>query len=103
MGKYLDLINATPDVIAAPPPEARDRAEAARASSRPTAVLEATLRPAMPWPDLLAAVKPQNPEFPPCPDCRQARYWISQRGKVVCGKCGEVRFVLVAIQYHPVS
>jgi hypothetical protein len=66
-------------------------------------VIEVTLRPAIPWPELLAAVKPQNPEFPLCPDCDQARYWISPRGKVVCGKCGEVRFVLVAIQCHPVS
>ncbi|HKN11755.1 MAG TPA: hypothetical protein VJX68_01035 [Candidatus Binatus sp.] len=71
-------------------------------SVRP-AVIEATLRPTMPWPELLSAVKPLNPEFPACPECHRARYWISPRGKVVCGKCGEVRFVLVAIQYHPVS
>ncbi len=67
------------------------------------AVIEATLRPTLPWPDLLAAVRPQNPEFPACPGCHHPRYWISPRGKVVCGKCGEVRFVLVAIQYHPVN
>jgi hypothetical protein len=68
-----------------------------------SAVIQTVFRPAMPWPELLAAVKPQSPEFSACPECRQARYWISPRGKVVCGKCGEVRFILVAIQYHPVG
>jgi len=69
-------------------------------------VIEATLRPTIPWPELLTAVKPQNPEFPTCPECHQARYWISPRGKVVCGsrKCaGAVRFLLTAIEFHQVQ
>jgi hypothetical protein len=99
MGKYLDLIDAASDVLA----ETSDRAEAERAFSHSDTIIEATLRPAIPWRDLLAAAKPLNPQFPACPECHHARYWISPRGKVVCGKCGGVRFVLVAIQYHPVS
>jgi hypothetical protein len=101
MGKYLDLINAVRDVVVAKP-KARDRAEATDSPSQSGAIIEAILRPTIPWPDLLAAVKPQNPQFPACPGCHHTRYWISARGRVVCGKCGEVRFVLVAIQYHPV-
>lgn len=82
---------------------AHERELIAHLNAASGAVIEATLRSTMPWPDLLAAVKPQNPEFSACPDCRQARYCISPRGRVVCGKCGEVRFVVVAIRYHPVS
>jgi len=94
MGKYLDLINTVCDVVAEP----------SRATRHSGPIIEATLRPTTAaWPELLAAVKPQNPEFPACPECHQARYWISPRGKVVCGKCGAVRFLLIAIQYHPVS
>ena len=42
-------------------------------------------------------------EFPPCPQCKIARYWITPGGKVVCGKCGEVRFLLTSIVYHAVN
>jgi len=52
---------------------------------------------------IVAEMKPQNLEFPACPDCHNTRDWIIPRGKVVCGKCCEVRFVLVSIQYQPVS
>ncbi len=48
-------------------------------------------------------VTPVSPDFPPCPDCESARYWISNLGKVVCGKCGETRFMLASISYHPVN
>jgi hypothetical protein len=44
-----------------------------------------------------------NGEFPPCPNCKMARYWITPGGKVVCGKCGEVRFLLTNIAYHAVN
>jgi hypothetical protein len=106
MGKYLDLINAVSDAAPGPTPEHRQRAEAAIVSRRSSTVIEATLRPAMPWPELIAAVKPQNPEFPLCPECHQRRYWISPKGKVVCGsrKCnGAVRFMLTAIAFHAVQ
>jgi hypothetical protein len=46
---------------------------------------------------------PINPEFPACPDCKMARYWIAPTGKVVCGKCGETRFLLTSIAYHAVN
>jgi hypothetical protein len=42
-------------------------------------------------------------EFPACPDCKMARYWITPGGKVVCGKCGQVRFLLTNIAYHAVN
>jgi hypothetical protein len=48
-------------------------------------------------------VTPLRPEFPPCPSCSSARYWITAGGKVVCGTCGVVRFMLAAISYHPIS
>jgi hypothetical protein len=48
-------------------------------------------------------VTPLRPEFPPCPSCSSARYWITAGGKVVCGTCGVTRFMLAAISYHPVS
>jgi hypothetical protein len=47
-------------------------------------------------------MKPQSPEFLASPDCPDTSDWISPGGKGVCGKCGEVRFVLVSIRYHPV-
>jgi len=48
-------------------------------------------------------VTPISPDFPPCPDCASTRYWISNFGKVVCGKCGETRFILASISYHAVN
>ena len=96
MGRYLDL-------IAAP---AASVQEGQKAEPCTGAIVEATLRPTIPWPELLATVKPANPGFPPCPECHQARYWISPKGKVVCGsrKCaGAVRFLLTAIEFHPVQ
>ena len=48
-------------------------------------------------------VTPISPEFPPCPACKSARYWISSLGKVVCGSCGNTRFMLVSISYHLVN
>ncbi len=47
--------------------------------------------------------QPINPAFPPCPDCKTARYWITPSGKVVCSKCGEVCFLLTSITYHAVN
>jgi hypothetical protein len=41
-----------------------------------------------------------NQEFTACPDCKIARYWITANGKVVCGKCGTVRFQLTNIAYQ---
>jgi hypothetical protein len=48
-------------------------------------------------------ITPLRPEFPPCPSCSSARYWITAGGKVVCGTCGVTRFILAAISFHPVS
>lgn len=48
-------------------------------------------------------VVPVNTAFPPCPACNSSRYWISDSGKVVCGSCGETRFVLSSIEFHPIS
>jgi len=47
-------------------------------------------------------VQPKNPAFPPCPKCATGRYWIAPTGKVVCGFCGQVRFVLTSIQYRKI-
>jgi hypothetical protein len=44
-----------------------------------------------------------NREFPACADCKIARYWICPDGKVVCGKCGTVRFQLTNIAYQAVN
>jgi hypothetical protein len=44
-------------------------------------------------------VVPIDPKFPPCPACHIARYWIAPTGKVVCGKCGLVRFTLTKIEF----
>ena len=46
--------------------------------------------------------QPKNPAFPPCSQCATARYWITPTGKVVCGSCGQVRFVLTSIQYRKI-
>jgi hypothetical protein len=46
-----------------------------------------------------------TPEFPPCPECGAARYWVS-RGFLRCGskKCDSApRFALVAISYSPIN
>jgi len=50
------------------------------------------------------AVIPVSPEFPRCPKCGAARYWIA-RGMVMCGSrtCySAVRFILTRIEYHTV-
>jgi hypothetical protein len=70
---------------------------------RTSAVIEATLRTAMPWPELITAVKPHDLEFPLCPTCRQRRYWLGRRGKIVCSQCGEVRFLLTNLEFHVVQ
>lgn len=69
-----------------------------RSIEKPERVIEATFSAAT------AGVRepPINPAFPPCSDCKTARYWITPTGKVVCGKCGEVRFLLTSITYHAV-
>jgi len=48
-------------------------------------------------------VAPVDPKFPPCPSCGCARYWIASSGKVICGVCGETRFILASISYHAVN
>jgi hypothetical protein len=48
-------------------------------------------------------VTPVSPDFPPCPACGTSRFWISNLGKVVCSVCGETRFILASISYHPVN
>jgi|GEM_PF-4239407 len=65
-------------------------------------VVEATFRPTVEliYPQPGPAIRPVKPEFPRCPECDVARYWIAPTGKVVCGSCGQVRFILAAIEYH---
>ncbi|MGA7871885.1 MAG: hypothetical protein WCA22_13420 [Candidatus Binatus sp.] len=50
-------------------------------------------------------VTPLDPKFPPCRKCGARRYWITDSGKVVCGGpgCGEVRYILASIEYHPIA
>jgi len=69
-----------------------------------TRILEARFRPTVELvhPEVREKVTPVNPEFPLCPECRTKRYWVSAGGKVVCGKCGKVRFLLAAIEFHAV-
>jgi len=68
-------------------------------------IVEAYFQPTVEliFPEARCKVMAKNPEFPSCPKCGQARYWISPSGKVSCGECGEVRFILAAIEYHPVN
>ena len=65
----------------------------------PERVIEATFSAA----NAHVREQPINPAFPPCPDCKTARYWITPSGKVVCSKCGEVCFLLTSIAYHAVN
>ena len=69
------------------------------AAPEPTRIIEATFLPA----NANDPERPINPEFPVCPDCKMARYWIAPSGKVVCGKCGQTRFLLTSIAYHVVN
>jgi len=68
-------------------------------------VVEARFRPTVElvYPQPGPAIRPVNPEFPRCPECNVARYWIAPTGKVICGSCGQVRFILAAIEYHSVQ
>ena len=70
-----------------------------RSIEMPDRVIEATFGPAT----ARVREQPINPAFPPCPDCKTARYWITPSGKVVCSKCGEVCFLLTSITYHAVN
>lgn len=72
-----------------------------RSVETPERVIEATFREAP------ATIPDQaiSSEFPPCPVCGAARYWIS-RGLVLCGskRCGSApRFVLTSIEFHAVQ
>jgi hypothetical protein len=42
-------------------------------------------------------------EFPPCPDCRAQRFWISRNGKIICSRCGEQKFRLLSIELHALN
>jgi len=48
-------------------------------------------------------VKPVDPQFPACRKCRSRRFWIAASGKVVCGNCGEVCYILAKIEFHPIN
>jgi hypothetical protein len=50
-----------------------------------------------------AAVPAVDLAFPPCPSCKTKRYWITATGKVVCWSCGLARFVLINVEFYPVS
>lgn len=69
----------------------------------PPAILEARFRPVIEriWPRL--GERTASSAFPACPECHIARYWIAHTGKVTCGTCGEVRFVLASMAYHPLQ
>ena len=68
-------------------------------------VVEATFRPTVElvYPQPGPAIRPTNPEFPRCPECDVARYWIAPTGKVICDSCGKVRLIITAIEYHSVQ
>jgi ribosomal protein L37AE/L43A len=68
-------------------------------------VVEATFRPTVElvYPQPGPAIRPTKPEFPRCPECDVARYWIAPTGKVICGSCGKVRLIITAIEYHSVQ
>lgn len=68
-------------------------------------IVEATFRPTVElvYPQPGPAIRPTNPEFPRCPECDVARYWIAPTGKVVCGSCGKVRLVITAVEYHAIQ
>jgi len=42
-------------------------------------------------------------EFPLCPQCQSRRYWLATEGKVVCSKCGVVRFEIVAMEFRSIQ
>jgi ribosomal protein L37AE/L43A len=68
-------------------------------------IVEARFRPTVElvYPQPGPTIRPTNPEFPRCPECDVARYWIAPTGKVICGSCGKVRLVITAIEYHSVQ
>jgi len=68
-------------------------------------VVEARFRPTVElvYPQPGPAIRPTNPEFPRCPECDVARYWIAPTGKVVCGSCGKVRLVITAVEYYAIQ
>jgi hypothetical protein len=39
-------------------------------------------------------------EFPLCLGCQSRRYWLGTRGKVVCSRCGIVRFEIIAMDFR---
>jgi hypothetical protein len=42
-------------------------------------------------------------EFPVCPCCKVGHYWLESNGRVICRECRIIRFVVTAIQSHPVN
>jgi hypothetical protein len=68
-------------------------------------VVEATFRPTVElvYPQPGPAIRPTKPEFPRCPECDVARYWIAPTGKVICGSCGKVRLIITAVEYHAIQ
>ncbi len=67
----------------------------------PARIIEATFVPvSAPAPGSTAA------EFPPCPECGSARYWLASGGRVLCGtkQCASAqRFQLIALEFHVVN
>jgi hypothetical protein len=42
-------------------------------------------------------------EFPICSRCKVRRYWLGTQGKVVCSKCGIVRFEIIAMEFRTIQ
>jgi len=42
-------------------------------------------------------------EFPLCPTCESRRYWLGTEGKVVCSRCGQVRFEIIAMEFKAIQ
>ncbi len=107
MGKYLDLLKSAPARVASVVDHQSQAGEPPTRGGERRAVgslIEATFRPTME----LATPEPRktattNRCFPECPGCHKTRYWIGTSGKVICSSCGDVRFVMASIEYHPVN
>ena len=53
--------------------------------------------------DVVSEIDVAWPELPECPTCQQRRYWLTRQGRVVCSVCGEARFTITHLEFHPLS
>jgi hypothetical protein len=95
MGKYLDIVRRVEQggSTAEPPSEPVKRPEIVEATFRATDTIF-----------LYQGAKDIAPmEFPLCLSCQSRRYWLGTEGKVVCSRCGNVRFEIIAMEFKAIQ